>query len=130
MMCMLPVGFVSKTMAVDVEGIALRLGPSVEVVTFPFDATKRAQMAVRAKHNVIHENRVEFNCCPLVLILVRNPQFVRKIRADPLGQLRREPTQDRVCCTVLVGHPCWLWVQAFFVNNTIGPRVVCRWARR
>ena len=110
---------VSKTMAVDVEGIASRLGPSVEVVTFPFDATKRAQMTVRTTHDVVDENGDEFSCCPLVLILVRNPQFVRKIRADPLGQLRREPTQDRACCTVLVGHPSWLWVQVFFVNNTI-----------
>jgi hypothetical protein len=97
-----------KTTAFNVEGIAQRLGPSIKEVTFPFDATKRAQMAVRTKHNVIDENRVEFNCCPLVLILVRNQQFVRKIRADPLGKLRREPTQDRVCCTVLIGHPSWL----------------------
>ena len=68
-------------MAVDVEGIAARLGPSVEEVTFPFDATKRAQMTVRTAHDsdVIDENGVEFSCCPLILILVRNPQFVRKI---------------------------------------------------
>ena len=63
-------------MPVDVEGIAPRLRPSVEEVTFPFDATKRAQVTVRTTHDVIDENGVEFSGCPLVLILVRNPQFV------------------------------------------------------
>ena len=48
-------------MPVDVEGIAPRLRPSVEEVTFPFDATKRAQVTVRTTHDVIDENGVEFN---------------------------------------------------------------------
>ena len=34
-------------MTVDAEGIALCLGSSVEVVTFPFDAAKRSKMTVR-----------------------------------------------------------------------------------
>jgi hypothetical protein len=44
-MCYLWV-FIPKSMTDDVEGIATRLGPPVEQVTFPFDATKRAQMTV------------------------------------------------------------------------------------
>jgi hypothetical protein len=80
--------FIPKTMAVDVEGIASRLGPPVEKVTFPFDATKRAQMTVGTPNHVIEQNSVEFSSCPLVLILVRNQQFFRKIGSNPLGQLR------------------------------------------
>ena len=64
---------VTETMAIDVKRIASCLGSSVEVVTFPFDATKRLKMTVRSTNNVVDENGVEFSCCPLVLALVRDP---------------------------------------------------------
>ena len=44
-------------MTVDVEGIALCLGSSVEVVTFPFDATKRLKMTLRTTNKVVDENQ-------------------------------------------------------------------------
>ena len=59
-------------MAVDIEGIASSLWSSVEQITLPFDATKRAQMTVCAKNDVIKDNDVEFCSCPLVIRLVRN----------------------------------------------------------
>ena len=59
-------------MAVDIEGITSSLWSSIEQFTFPFDATKRAQMTVRDTHDVIKDYVVEFCSCPLVLRLVRN----------------------------------------------------------
>jgi hypothetical protein len=52
---------------VYVEGIASRLGPSVEQVAFPFDATKRAKITIRTPNNIIEQNIVELSCSPLVL---------------------------------------------------------------
>ena len=52
--------FVSETMAVDIEGITSSLWSSIEQITLPFDATKRAQMTVRATNDVIKDNVVEF----------------------------------------------------------------------
>ena len=89
-------------MAVDVEGIAPRFGSSVEQVAFPLDATKRAKMSMRTTHHVIDEDGVEFGCGPLVPLLVRNQQFGTQICTYPFSQLRWQPTQDRMCCTVLV----------------------------
>ncbi len=66
-------------MAVDVEGIAQRITSSVEQVAFPLDATKRAKMSMRTAHHVIDEDGVEFGCCPLVHLLVRNQQFGTQI---------------------------------------------------
>ena len=74
-------------MSDDVEGVASRLGPSVKQLAFPFDATKRAKMTMGAPNNVIEQNIVELSCSPLVLILVRDQEFFRKIGANPLGQL-------------------------------------------
>jgi hypothetical protein len=65
------------TMIVDVEGIASRLGSSVDQVTFPCDAAKRAQISVRTTHRLINENGVKFCSYSLFLILVRNPQIIR-----------------------------------------------------
>ena len=106
-------------MAGDVDGIASRLGPSVEQVTFQFDATKRVQMTVWTLDHVIEQNGVEFSSCPLALNLVRNQQFFRKIGSNPLGQLRRNPSQDRVSSTEPTRHPCRLWVQDTIVNGSI-----------
>ena len=75
-------------MAVDIEGIASSLWSSVEQITLPFDATKRAQMTVRTPNHVVEKNRVELSGCPFVLNLVGNQQFFRKIGTNPLGQLR------------------------------------------
>ncbi len=96
---------VSEAMAVDIEGIASSLGSSIEHFTRPFDATKRAQMTMRAQHNVIQENGVELGSGPLVLHLVRNLQIIGKICANPFGQFRGQPSQDWMGCTILVGHP-------------------------
>jgi hypothetical protein len=71
----------------DIEGVASRLGPSDEQVAFPFDATKRAKMTMGTPNNVIEQNIVELSCSPLVLILVRDQKFFRKIGANPFGQL-------------------------------------------
>ncbi len=109
-------------MAVDVEGIAPRFGSSVEQVAFPLDATKRAKMSMRTTHHVIDEDGVEFGCGPLVPLLVRNQQFGTQICTYPFSQLRRQPTQDRMCCTVLVAQPFWLRVQLFIVQNVIAIR--------
>ena len=59
-------------MAVDIGGITSSLWSSLEQFTLPFDATKRAQMTVRATHDVIKDYAVEFCSCLLVLNLVRN----------------------------------------------------------
>ncbi len=59
----------------DVEGVATRLGPSVERIAFPFDATKRAKMTMGTPNNVIEQNIVELSCNPLVLILVRDQEL-------------------------------------------------------
>jgi hypothetical protein len=59
-------------MAVDIEGIASSLGSSIEPFALPFDATKRAQMTMRATLNVIQENGVELSSDPPVLHLVSN----------------------------------------------------------
>jgi hypothetical protein len=75
-----------ETMTNDVEGLASRLGPPVELVAFPFDATKRAKMNMGTPNNVIEQYIVELSCSPLGLILVRDQQFFRKIGANPLGQ--------------------------------------------
>ena len=48
-------------MTVNVEGIALCLGSSVEVVTFQFDAAKRSKMTMRTTNNVVDQNGVEFS---------------------------------------------------------------------
>ncbi len=71
----------------DVEGVASRLGPSVEQVAFPFDATKRAKITMGTPNNIIEHNIVELSCSPLVLILIREQEFFRKIGVNPLGQL-------------------------------------------
>ena len=97
-------------MAVDVEGIAPRFRSSVEQVAFPLDAAKRAKMSMRTTHHVIDEDGVEFGCGPLVPLLVRNQQFGIQICTYPFSQFRRQPTQDRMCCTVLVAQPFWLRV--------------------
>ena len=76
-----------ETMPDDVEGVASRLGPSVEQVAFPFDANKRAKTTTGTPNNIIEQNIVELSCSPLVLILVRDQDFFRKIGANPLGQL-------------------------------------------
>jgi hypothetical protein len=76
-------------MTVDVEGVASCLGSPVEQVALPFDATKRAKMTMGTPNNVIEQNIVELSCSPLVLILVRDQQFFRKIGTNPLGQLGR-----------------------------------------
>jgi hypothetical protein len=71
----------------DVEGVALRLGPSVEQAAFPFDATKRAKITMGTPNNIIEQNIVELSCSPLVLIFVRDQEFFQKIGANLLGQL-------------------------------------------
>ncbi len=71
----------------NVEGVASRLGPSIEQFAFPFDATKRAKITMGTPNNIIEQNIVELNCSPLVLILVRDQEFFRKIGANPLSQL-------------------------------------------
>ena len=49
-------------MAVNVEGIALRLKPALEEVTFPFDATERAQMTVYdVVYDTVYYNTVYYN---------------------------------------------------------------------
>jgi len=106
-------------MADDVEGIASRLGPPVEQVTFPLDTTKRAQMTVRTPNHVVEQNRVELSGSPFVLNLVGNQQFFRKIGTNPLGQLRRKPAQHRMSCTILVRDPFRRWVQDIVVDDTI-----------
>jgi hypothetical protein len=80
---------VLQAMAVYVEGIAPRFGSSVEQVTFPLDATKRAKMSMWTTHHVIDEDGVDFVCCPLVPLLVRNQDFGGKICTYPFSQLRR-----------------------------------------
>jgi hypothetical protein len=52
-------GFPPETMADNVEGVASCLGPPVEQVAFPFDATKRVQMTTGTPNNVIEKNIVE-----------------------------------------------------------------------
>ncbi len=73
----------------DVEGVASRLGPPVEPVAFPFDASKREKMTIGTPNNFIEQNIVELSCSPLVYIqvLVRDQEFFRMIGANPLGQL-------------------------------------------
>jgi hypothetical protein len=53
--------FVSEAMAGDIEGITSSLWSSIEQITLPFDATKRAQMTMRATNDVIQDNVVEFS---------------------------------------------------------------------
>ncbi len=67
---------IPETMSDDIEGLASRLGPSVEQVAFPFDATKRAKTTMGTPNIVIEQNIVELSCSPLVLILVRDQEFV------------------------------------------------------
>jgi hypothetical protein len=78
---------IPETMPDDVEGVASRLGPSVEQVPFTFDASKRAKITIGTPNNIIEQNIVELSCSLLVLILVRDQEFFRKIGANPLGQL-------------------------------------------
>ena len=52
------------------DDVASRLGPPVEQVSFPFDATKRAKMTMGTPNNIIEQNIVELSCSPLVLILL------------------------------------------------------------
>ncbi len=59
-------------MADDIERIASSISSSMEPFALPFDATKRAQMTIRAMHNAIQENGVELSSGSLVLDLVRN----------------------------------------------------------
>ncbi len=96
----------------------MRLGPPIEHVAFPFDATKRAQLTMGTVNHIIEQNIVEFSCCPLDLNLVGNQQFFWKIGTNPLGQLSWLPTQDQVGSTELVRHPCRLWVQGIIVYVT------------
>jgi hypothetical protein len=71
----------------NVERVATRLGPSVEQAALPLDATKRVKITMGTPNNIIEQNIVELSFSPLVLILVRNQEFFRKIGDDPLGQL-------------------------------------------
>ncbi len=110
-------------MAVDVEGITLGLGSSVEQVALPFDATESSQMTLWTMHNVVKDNVIQLSCSPIVLFLVRYKQSFGKIRANPLGQFCWQPPQLWMGFTKLVRYPFRLWVQVFVVYNTIS---VCR----
>jgi hypothetical protein len=106
-------------MAVDVEGITPGLGSSVEQVALPFDATESMQMTMRTTHNVVKDNVIQLNCCPLALVLVRNSKSIEKVSSNPLGQFCWQPQQHWMGFTKLVRYPFWLWVQMFVVSNII-----------
>jgi hypothetical protein len=107
-------------MADYVERISsARLWSPVKQFPFPSDTANRVQMTVLTPNHVIEQNRVELSSSPLVLNLIGNPQFFRKIGTNPLGQLGRKPTQHRISRTKLVRHPCLCWVQDIVVDDTI-----------
>ena len=106
-------------MAADVEGTTPGLGSSVEQVALPFDATESSQMTIWTTHNVVKDNVIQLNCCPISLILVWNSKSIEKIRSSPLGQFCWQPQQHWMGFTKLVRYPFWLWVQIFVIYNTI-----------
>jgi hypothetical protein len=112
--------FIPKTMPDDVERVAAHLGPPVEQVAFPFDATKRAKMSMGTLNNVIEQNIVKLSCrlpaAHLSSFLSGISSSSERLAPIHSASLVGSQHKDRVSSTKLVRQPCRLWVQDIIVN--------------
>ena len=110
---------VPETVALNVKGIASRLWPSVEQVSLPLYAAKRAKMAVWAADESASDDCIQLGGGPQVPLLRRDAQLVVHVGTDPLRQLGWKPSQDRVCSAVGVCDVLWPWSHSIVLNHVV-----------
>jgi hypothetical protein len=86
-----------EKMTINVKRIASSLGPSIEKLALPLDASKCMKVTMLSTDNIPSYYCIQLGRCPQAVPLRRDPQLIAKVGSDPFRELRGNPSQD------------WMW---------------------
>ena len=97
-------------MTINVKWIASSLGPSIEKLALPLDASKCMKVTMRSADNIPSYYCIQLGRCPQTVLLRRDPQLMAKVGSDPFRELRGKPSQDWMCSAVCIGNVLLPWL--------------------